>query len=160
MVHRKSQQKKAHDKRAGPPLPNLLLGSYVYAKPPPTSSAKAWIPGEIVGPAGPRSYLIQTGTSQIRRNRVQLQLAPSQRSPTPPQPKPLTPLPNRLGSNSSGTGIPQLGLQPTPTTDSAAMSAPTAYLPATSKSPPSPEVQSPMSPLPPCTQLSHQHFLH
>ena len=77
-IHCKSQQKKAYDKRAGPPLPKLFPESYVYAKPPPTSSAKAWIPGEIVGPAGPRSYLIQTGTSQTRGNRVQLQLAPSQ----------------------------------------------------------------------------------
>ena len=51
-LHQKSRQKKAYDKHAGPPLPKLPPGSYVYAKPPPTSSAKAWIPGEIVGPAG------------------------------------------------------------------------------------------------------------
>ncbi|KAK3749288.1 hypothetical protein QZH41_007554 [Actinostola sp. cb2023] len=60
-IRRKLQQKRAYDKRAGPPLPNLPPGSYVYAKPPPTSTAKAWIPGQVVGSAGPRSYKIKTG---------------------------------------------------------------------------------------------------
>ena len=75
-AHRKSEQKRAYDKHAGPPLPELPSGIQVYAKLPLTSSTKAWIPGEIVGPAGPRSYFVRTGASQIRRNRAQVQLAP------------------------------------------------------------------------------------
>ena len=65
-VHRKLQQKRAYDKHAGAPLPDLPTGTYVYAKPPPTSSTKAWISGKVVGPAGPRSYVIDTGKRQIR----------------------------------------------------------------------------------------------
>ncbi|KAK2561949.1 hypothetical protein P5673_015370, partial [Acropora cervicornis] len=147
----KSRQKKAYDKHAGPPLPKLPPGSYVYAKPPPTSSAKAWIPGEIVGPAGPRSYLIQTGTSLIRRNRVQLQLAPS-----PSSFKPLQPPTNKPQSYTSDSGTPQLSLGsssiadpapvPTPTTP-----APTASSPTNSESPLALETSSPMCPSPPCT---------
>ncbi|XP_031569046.1 uncharacterized protein K02A2.6-like [Actinia tenebrosa] len=73
----KIKQKQAYDKHAGSPLPDLPPGSFVYAKPPPSSTAKAWIPGQVVGNAGPRSYLINTGSRQIRRNRVQVTLAPS-----------------------------------------------------------------------------------
>lgn len=47
----------------------------MYAKPPLTTS-KAWIPRKMVGHAGPRSYLIDTGKSRISQNRVQVQLAP------------------------------------------------------------------------------------
>ncbi|CAB4011729.1 Hypothetical predicted protein [Paramuricea clavata] len=71
-TERKSQQKRAYDKRAGPPLPHLLPETKVFAKPPPTSSAKAWIPGKVIGSAGPRSYIINTGASHIRRNRTQI----------------------------------------------------------------------------------------
>jgi hypothetical protein len=64
-TERKSQQKRDYDKRAGPPLPHLLPETKVVAKPPPTSSAKAWIPGKVIGSAGPRSYIIKTGASHI-----------------------------------------------------------------------------------------------
>ena len=83
-------------------------GSHVYAKPPFTSSAKAWIPGEIVGPASPRSYLIQTGTSQIKRNRAQVQLAHLRRTDHIP---------------------PYLKAAPTPL-DSGAASMPAPYIPS------------------------------
>lgn len=122
-LHRKSQQEKAYDKRVGQPLPKLPPGSYVYAKPPPSSLVKAWIPGWIVSPAGPRSYLIQMGTSQIRRNRAQVQLAPSQSSLTPPQPRPVPTLPDKLRPYSSCAGVPGLHLQSRPTADSSPMSA-------------------------------------
>ena len=49
----------------------------MYARPPPTSSSKAWITGEIVSPAGPRSYMIKSRGRTLRRNRVQIQQAPS-----------------------------------------------------------------------------------
>lgn len=75
-VHRKLQQKRAYDKHAGAPLPDLQPGSYVYAKPPPTSSTKAWIPGKVVGPAGPWSYVIDTGKRQIRQIVCKFSLAP------------------------------------------------------------------------------------
>ena len=102
-VQRKLKQKNAYDKHASAPLPDIPPGSYVYAKPPPTSLAKAWIPGQVVGPAGPRSYLIDTGGRQIKRNRIQVQLAPSPHhsmdSPSGSQPEPTLPdklLPNSL----------------------------------------------------------------
>lgn len=150
-LHRKSQQKRAYDQHAGPPLPKLPPGSYVYAKPPPTSSAKAWIPGEIVGPAGPRSYLIQTGTSQIRRNRVQLQLAPS-----PSSFKPFQSPPNKPQSHTSDSGTPHLSLGPSPIADPAPVPTPTtpaltASSPTNSESPLALETSSPMCPSPPCT---------
>ncbi|XP_044181741.1 uncharacterized protein K02A2.6-like [Acropora millepora] len=131
-LHQKSRQKKAYDKHAGPPLPKLPPGSYVYAKPPPISSAKAWNPGEIVGPAGPRSYLIQTGTSLIRRNRVQLQLAPS-----PSSFKPLQPPMNKPQSYTSDSGTPQLRLGSSPIADPAPVPTPTptASSPTNSESP-------------------------
>ena len=75
-ANRKMQQKHAYDKRAGPPLTDIPPKTMVFAKPPPTSTAKAWIPGEIIGSAGPRSYMIRTGSSTIRRNRAQVQEAP------------------------------------------------------------------------------------
>ena len=68
-------QKNAYDKHTSAPLSALPPGNYVYAKPPLTTS-KAWIPRKMVGHAGPRSYLTDTGKSRISRNRVQVQLAP------------------------------------------------------------------------------------
>ena len=68
--HRKLKQKNAYDKHTSAPLSALPPGNYVYAKPPLTTS-KAWIPRKMVGHAGPRSYLIDTGKSRISRNRAQ-----------------------------------------------------------------------------------------
>ena len=97
--HRKVLQKKAYDKRAGPPLPELPPGSYVYAKPPPVSTSKAWIPGKIVSSTGPRSYIINTATRPIRRNRVQIKPAPPKVSSITPNHKQVTSLPDRLQPN-------------------------------------------------------------
>ena len=74
-AHRKLKQKNAYDKHASATLSALPLGSYVYSRPQLISTSKAWILGKIVGHAAPRSYLINTGKSQIRRNSVQVQLA-------------------------------------------------------------------------------------
>ena len=167
-VHRKLQQKNAYDKHASTPLPDLPLGCYVYARPPPTTSAKSWIRGKVVGPAGPRSYLIDTGRSQIRRNRVQIQLAPPQLTgDSPPQNRSASTLPDKLLPNSlSATAPPSLtpkssaSLSLTPPRSSESSSsmlspAPVASLspsaddtpPAVSLSPPSPCTPSPTSPV-------------
>ena len=60
--HPKLKQKNVYDKHTSAPLSALPPGNYVYAKPPLTTS-KAWIPRKMVGHAGPRSYLIDTGKS-------------------------------------------------------------------------------------------------
>ena len=78
-AHHKLQQKVANDKRVGQPLAELPPGTRVFAKPPKSSSSKAWIPEKIVGPAGPRSHFIKTDKHQIRRNRTQVRLAPPPR---------------------------------------------------------------------------------
>ena len=100
-VQRKLKQKDAYDKHANGPLPDLPPGSYVYAKLPPTSSSKVWIQGKVIASAGPRSYLIDTGASRIRRNRVQVQLAPLQHTRDPPYHDWAVPLlPDKLLPNS------------------------------------------------------------
>ena len=97
-LHRKLQQKQAYDKHTGQPLPDFPPGSYVYAKPPPNS--KEWISGQIIGSAGPRSYFIKTGSRQIRRNRVQVQLAPPPSTIASPHQTNTTPLfPDKLRPN-------------------------------------------------------------
>ena len=118
-IHRKLKQKNAYDKHASTPLPDLPPGSYVYAKPPPNSSSKAWIQGKVVGPAGPRSYLIDTGNRQIRRTRVQVQLAlPRYMSTSPPCNRAEPALPDKLLPNSlTATTLPSQTL-PRPTAGS------------------------------------------
>ena len=74
-LHYPSATPPAYDKHTSAPLSALPPGNYVYAKPPLTTS-KAWILRKMVGHAGPRSYLIDTGKSRISRNRAQGQLAP------------------------------------------------------------------------------------
>lgn len=99
-LHRKLQQKQAYDKHAGQPLPDFPPGSYVYAKPPPNSPSKECISGHIIGFAGPRSYFIKTGSRQIRRNRVQVQLAPPSSTIASPHQTNTTPLlPEKLRPN-------------------------------------------------------------
>ena len=97
---RKMQQKCAYDKRAGQPLTDLAPQTNAYAKPPPTSPAKAWIPGLVVCPAGPRSYIIKTTAGHIRRNRTQIRESPpldTHGFPLSPQPTlPDATVPNHL----------------------------------------------------------------
>ena len=162
-THRKSQQKSAYDKQAGPPLPELPSGSYVYAKPPPNSSAKAWIPGEIVGPAGPRSYFIWTGVSQIRRNRVQVQLAPPRNTdPIPSQLKAASNLPDKLRPKPGVAPAPAPYISPRPAADASPRSTapnaePESPIPVLPSSPPfsqPPAFSSQASPLIPMLSSS------
>ena len=123
------------------PLPDLPPGSYVYAKPPPTSSSKAWIQGKVIGSAGPRSYLIDTGVSQIRRNCIQVQPAPLQHTRNLPSLNwTAPPLPDKLTPNSL-TAMPP----PSPSSQgtSASLSLPPSAVPATTQAP-----ASSLSPLP------------
>lgn len=83
-IQRKLNQKSAYHKHASAPLPHLPAGSYVYAKPPPSSSSKACIQGKVIGSASPRSYLIDSGISLIFRNHIQFQLAPPQHTDDSP----------------------------------------------------------------------------
>ncbi|KAL9987569.1 hypothetical protein ACROYT_G001902 [Oculina patagonica] len=54
----------------------------------------------IIGSAGPRSYFIKTGSRQIRRNRVQVQLAPPSSTIASPHQTNTTPLlPDKLRPN-------------------------------------------------------------
>ena len=76
-ITRKLQQKQAYKKWAGFPLWDLKPGTYVYVRPPPTSSSKAWNPGEIAGPASPQSYMINSRGRTLHQNCVQIQQAPS-----------------------------------------------------------------------------------
>ena len=100
-IQRKLKQKREYDKHASVPLQDLPPSSYVYAKPPPTSSSKAWIQGKVIGSAGPRSYLIDTGVSQIRRNCIQVQPASLQHTRNPPFHNwAAPPLPDKLTPNS------------------------------------------------------------
>ena len=133
-IHRKLKQKNAYDKYASTPLPNLPPGSYVYAKPPPNSLSKAWIQGKVVGPAGPCSYLIDTGNRQIRRNRVQVQLAPPRYTSTSPPCNRAEPaLPDKLLPNSlTATTSPSQTLpRPTAGSLSTPSSEPVAPVPPT-----------------------------
>ena len=99
-TRRKMQQKRAYDKHAGQALPDLLPQTNVYAKLPPTLQAKEWIPGKVVGRAGPRSYIIKTAVWHIRRNRTQIQeSSPFNTHASPPSLQPMLPdvmVPNDL----------------------------------------------------------------
>ena len=64
---------------------------------PPDSWSKAWVPGQILGSAGPQSYYMKTSTRQIR----QLQLAPPLNNVEPlPETNTNSNLPDKLGSYS------------------------------------------------------------
>ncbi|KAK2556262.1 Transposon Tf2-6 polyprotein [Acropora cervicornis] len=88
---------------------------------------------------------------RCRRNRVQLQLAPS-----PGSFKPLQPPTNKPQSYTSDSGTPQLSLGSSPIADPAPVPtpttpAPTASSPTNSESPLALETSSSMCPSPPCT---------
>ena len=162
-LHRKLQQKQAYDKHARHLLPDFPPGSYVFAKPPPNSRSKAWVPGQITGSAGPRSYFIKTSTGQIRRNRVQVQLAPPLNNA---EPLPGTNLPDKLrsyplnpASSSASSAAPTAtpnGVSPSLASSGAPTAAPNdvspSSLPSTVSSSTSctwPEA-APDAPIPPC----------
>ena len=164
LIHQKEQQKRAYDKRAGPPLPDLPPGSYIYVKPPPTSTAKAWIPSQVVGPAGPRSYTIKMGSRVIRRNRtVQVHQAPLSCTSVPamhPKPKPVLPdqiLPNELTARTPPSYVtPRFTVNPSFDLESM---IPMTQPPLTGPmSPPASGATSP-PPLPPPSPIAHSPSL-
>ena len=102
-IQRKLTQKSADHKYASAPLLDLPAGSYVYAKPLPSSSSKACIQGKVIGSASPHSYMYLTdsGISLILRNHIQVQLAPPQHTDDSPSHNWAAPtLPDKLLPNS------------------------------------------------------------
>ena len=77
----------------------LTAGDYVYVKPPPAKRGQPWTYGRVSGSPAPRSYVIETPTGYMHRNRTQIQSAqpptfyhasPPKTHTTPPlTPKPL-----------------------------------------------------------------------
>ena len=159
-VYRKLQQKQAYDKHARHILPDFPPGSYVYAKPPPNARSKAWVPGQITGSAGPRSYFIKTGTGQIRRNRVQVQLAPPFNTVEPqPETTNNSNLPDKLRSCSLNPTLSfTSSATPTTTSSDASSSSASPEAPTTAPSDVNPSTSTasalpspvPGQPTPPC----------
>lgn len=152
-LHCKLQQKQAYDKHARHLLPNFPPSSYVFAKPSPNSRSKAWVPGKIIGSAGHRSYYFKTGTRQIRRNHVEVQLAPPLNN--------VEPLPETDTNSSPPPNLPDKlqSYSPNPTSSFASSATPTAApddvdpspLPSTVSSSTLNQPQSaPDTPTPPC----------
>ena len=79
----KSRAKSYYDRTAGPELPDLRVGNFVYIKPPPAERSKPWSYGKIVASPQPRSYVVETGTGTVRRNRRHLRIAAAPASVTP-----------------------------------------------------------------------------
>ena len=71
----KAKQKFYYDRHRGAqPLPELSPGDPVLVK---LDEQKGWkLPAEVIGKCAPRSYMIQTPTGQVRRNRRHLRLCP------------------------------------------------------------------------------------
>lgn len=69
MLERQGAQKKAHDVHARHCDP-LIEGDEVFVR---TDKQHEWLPGKVIRRHGqPRSYIVDTGTSHVRRNRVHL----------------------------------------------------------------------------------------
>lgn len=149
-IQRKLKQKSAYHKHVSAPLPDLPAGSYVYAKPPPSSSSKACIQGKVIGSAGPRSYLIDSGISLIFRNHIQFQLAPAQYTDDSPShnwtapnlpdkllPNSLTamPLPSQVSQRTSAISSSTQSLVPVPTRLSASSLSTPSLSPVTPSPP-------------------------
>ena len=144
-IQRKLKQKSAYHKHASAPLPDLPAGSYVYAKPPPSSSGKACIQGKVIG------YLIDSGISLILRNHIQFQLAPPQHTddshnshnwtaPNLPDkllPNSLTamPLPSQVSQRTSAISSSTQSLVPVPTRLSASSLSTPSLSPVTPSPP-------------------------
>ncbi|XP_068734595.1 uncharacterized protein [Montipora capricornis] len=80
---KRAARKRYYDNKPTKVHPELAVGSSVYAKPPPTQRSHPWIRRTIISQDTPRSYTIQTPTSNIRRNRVHI--TPTMEQPPPPK---------------------------------------------------------------------------
>ena len=69
---KRAASKRYYDNKPTKVHPELAVGSSVYAKPPPTQRSHPWIRGTIISQDTPRSYTIQTPSSNIRRSRVHI----------------------------------------------------------------------------------------
>ncbi len=108
-----------HDPKHHAPL---NVGDYVYAKPPPAKRGQPWMYGQVSEIPAPRSYLITTPNSQLRRNRTQLH---------PAQPPPSLVAPDRAADH----------FAPAPSAP-----APAAHAPAAHATPATPAPSAPSAP--------------
>ena len=78
LEHRQAAQKRHHDERAGPQLPNLRAGQQVRTQ----LTNGSWTPATILAKCDmPRSYMLETANgSQVRRNRRHIAERPPPRT--------------------------------------------------------------------------------
>jgi hypothetical protein len=67
---KRESAKRQYDKHSPKNHVPLKVGDYVYAKPPPAKRGQPWTYGKISEIPAPRSYVITTPDSQLRRNRI------------------------------------------------------------------------------------------
>ena len=75
IVAKRTDAKAQYDKKASGPLSPLSVGEFVYVKPSPHHKGTAWPYGVITEIPSPRSYVVDTPTRIIRRNRVHVRPA-------------------------------------------------------------------------------------
>ena len=109
--------------RVQSPLPDLEVGDYVYAKPPPHRKGSAWSYGRITRLAGPRSCVIETSGGEVRRNRAHVRMA------APPPPPVHTPA-AQLQCAPLSTGTTPLPQMPIPASPALVPQSPASVLPA------------------------------
>jgi hypothetical protein len=77
---KKGSAKTQYDKHVSCNMPEPQIGDFVYVKPPPHRKTSPWAYGTVMEKPGMPSYIVDTPTGKIRRNRVHVRLA----APPPP----------------------------------------------------------------------------
>lgn len=72
---KRQKAKDKYDQQTSRPHETIPIGSYAYAKPPPTKRGSPWTYGRIIDGDQNRSYTLQTPHGAIRRNRVHIRPA-------------------------------------------------------------------------------------
>ena len=75
--HKRLRAKMNYDKSVSAhEPPSVEVGDYVYAKPPPQKRGGPWTYGRVIDAPRPRSYVIESKTGTLRRNRSHINPAP------------------------------------------------------------------------------------